>query len=356
VYLAKFLARSQRVLDYIAIAGWWFLAIYFCTGFLILHSMWQVSYVVKYLIVVGEASVSAAAISIYMASLVGSLVSYALRCDRRHKFHIFLAMSGIALFVGFYALLFYTIYDDDYVDYLFFIFIALHFLRLPSVCLAMWRNKNYDIAKTQTHLISPVFSRMFDVKYVGIAAVISGIVIGLHVTDAGRRTAFYDMAMAAEHVRSQTDFKSMREDFDRNGVNGYLPDVMPQKRMYNVPYRYSYETTYIFPKHVEEGAVAYRAVVAGREGFLFKNRTKNRGVEFDFAACKSFAGYWQQFLQANKKPYGFLLRGVTAGSYYEEHIVFFKQPTAAGDVIVLLRVYSPNMRSNSSALGPRHCR
>ena len=123
----KFLARSQRVFDCIAIAGWWFLAIYFCTGFLIVHFMWQVSYVVKYLIVVGEASVVGAAISIYMALLAGSLVSYALRCDRRHKFHIFLAMCGIALFVGFYALLFYTVYGDDYVDYLFFIFIALHF-------------------------------------------------------------------------------------------------------------------------------------------------------------------------------------------------------------------------------------
>jgi hypothetical protein len=374
VYLAKFLARSQRVLDYVFIAGWWLQAIYYAVGFVILHFMWQVSYVVKYLM--ADISILEL-VSLHMgaALFVASLIGKALRCDSYKKLHTFGALCGVAIVAGMFLVSFRSVLSAQ-ADFsgawlLFCLLLLLMFFMLMllnvSFCSGAGIGKKYDPAQTNAHLVSPVFNRMFGAGYVATAAVAAGILLCLHVTDAGRNVVFYKMASAIERVAAQTDFELVRKSFNQDGRIGDLPSVGSKDRVSLFPSfdghaSIFYEYFYIFPQRLEDGTVVYKAITLSPGVSVDRRIAKISEVSFDFAACEGFSVYWEQFLQAGEEPYGFMLRGVMEGPYYEpiyfyeQYFAFFKQSTDAGDVIVLFKVYSKNMRRKFVDISPFHCR
>lgn len=347
MYLAKFLARSQRVLHYIFIAGWWILVSYVCAKLLIQHFLWQVSYVVKYLMA-GQLFISDVVMFVFSVLFASSLISRALRSDRYQGVQEFIALCGLVLVTFIFAnAVRFSFSTQGSLDLGHGLFIILLLVSFFSFSRGDGFGKNYDPAKTNAHLVSPVFVRLFDIKYISAAAVAVVLLLGLHVVDVGRASAFGHMARTVEKFSAQVDLESMRERFDQDAVMADLFGGLANGG--EAILSGQYKVVYIFPQPSADKVTSYKAVFANG-GMPSMRGLKSEEIQqmhvsehaLDLSvACGDFCEYWEEFQQAGQSPYGFLLRGIAARSFYEEYVMFFKQQTAAGDVIVLLKMKKP---------------
>jgi hypothetical protein len=285
---------------------------------------------------------------VFSALFASSLIGRALRSDSHQKLHAFIALFGVVLASCIFASALRFVFSiQGSLDGAGAFFIILLLLSFLSFCRGDGFGKNYDPAKTNAHLESPVFSRLFDIKYLSTAAVVVSLLLGLHVADVGRAFAFDHMARTAEKFSAQVDLERMRERFDQDAVMADLFEGLAnggEEVLSN-----QYKVVYIFPQHSVDKATTYKAVFANG-GMPSMRGLKSKDIQpmhvsehaLDLSvSCSDFCEYWEEFQQAEQRPHGFLLRGVVAQSFYEEYVIFFKRQTAAGDVIVLLKMKKP---------------